>query len=450
MENKNDINRILGFDPNNEQIDAINSISAFCREANHDDAIILKGSAGTGKTSIIKAISKKLWDNGIRIIMMAPTGRASKILKEKTCFPARTIHSEIYTPEQLENGAIRLHKKTNESQAYTIYFVDESSMISDNKKSSDSFITDDSLLKDLIIYVKQGNNKNKIVFIGDKFQLPPINEDFSPALTKEYLRSTYKLVCNEIELTKVMRQADGSGILDMATKLRDHMIKGFSEYNGLNISTAGYSTYAMERYLRHYNPDDITAVTVICGANKNVDTWNNWIRERLGLANETISKGDFIVTQQSHINSDGQFIYKGEFGKITDCGIKDEEYAGFKFRDVEIEFISMGEKIKSRSKILMDSLNTKYGKMGYDDERKLYAEVMKHNKRFRETKDRRDDKYLSALRIKYGYASTCHKAQGGEWKNVLIHPWKLGKDLPWTYTAITRATESVYTYRKSA
>jgi len=110
----------------------------------------------------------------------------------------------------------------------------------------------------------------------------------------------------------------------------------------------------------------------------------------------------------------------------------------------------MGEKIKSKSKILLDSLNTKYGKMEYANERKLFAEVMKHNKKFRETKDSRDDKYLSALRIKYGYATTCHKAQGGEWKNVLIHPWKLGKDLPWTYTAITRATESVFTYRKSA
>ena len=445
-----EINSILGFEANDQQIDAINKLTDFSADNNQDDVVILKGSAGTGKTSIIKAVSKVLWDRDNRIIMMAPTGRASKILKEKTGFDAHTIHSEIYTPEQLENGIIRLHKKTNENQAYTIFFVDESSMISDNKKSNDSFITENSLLEDLINYVKKGNKNNKIIFIGDKFQLPPIQEGFSPALTKEYLYSNYSLKCNEIELTKVMRQADGSNILDMATLLRDQMIKGNSEFYGLNISASGYSRYAMERYLRCYNPDDISAVTVICGANTNVDTWNNWIRKELGFANETISNGDFIVTQQSHIDSDGNFIFKGEFGKITDIGIQNEEFGGFKFRDVEIEFTSMGEKIKSKCKILLDSLTTKHGKMQYDDERKLYAEVMKHNKKFRETEDIRDDKYLSALRIKYGYASTCHKAQGGEWKNVLIHPWKLGKDLPWTYTAITRATESVFTYRQSA
>jgi exodeoxyribonuclease-5 len=442
-----DLYKILGFSLNDQQKNAIVLLEDFCKKDNQDDVFILKGSAGTGKTSIVKALTTILSKKCVATKICAPTARAANIISNKTSHLSKTIHSEIYFPFSIEGGGVEMIRKDNQSNEYTVFIIDESSMISNTINNSNDFIVSRPLLEELIDYVKQGNNKNKLIFIGDKFQLPPIKETTSPALSKNFLEKFFSIKAKEYELTKVMRQGEGCKVLSLATEVRDNMIEGRSTAKNLDIDRSYFSTGAMLEYLRFYNPDKIDAITMICASNKNVDNWNRWIREKLGFYNHFLNIGEFIITQENWINSKGEFIYKGEFGKVISIDNNIKEYAGVHFVNVEIEFpTSEGSSKIISAKILVEAINTTYGKLSADKESVLYAQVMKQNKKFRESLNKSDDEYLGAMRLKYAYAITCHKAQGGEWDNVLIHPWRLGTDLSWTYTAITRARKHVFSY----
>jgi len=444
---KKDLNKILGFDPNQEQKLAIEKLLVFCRKETEGDVFVLNGSAGTGKTSLVKAISIMLRENGMPLRICAPTSRAAKIIAEKTNHYARTIHGEIYVPETLESGVIKLNRKFNQSDKYTIFLIDESSMVSNLFKSSEQFIVTQALLTELIDYVKQGNKKNKIVFLGDKFQLPPINEDFSPALCKDYLIQKFDLKVEQLELTEVMRQDKGSNVLELATHIRDCMIHDADTPIDLNIDRLNSSWYGLDKYLACYSADEIDAITMICRSNKDVDFWNKSIRKSLGFSDSLLSIGDFVVTQDTWLNKKNNWIYKGEFGKVLYVDPYIKEYAGLHFVEAGIQFpTSFGKDNVINTKVMLESLNTAYGKLSMDKEKLLFAEVMKHNPAYRKSLDKADDEYLGSMRLRHAYATTCHKAQGGEWDNVLIHPWMLGKDLPWTYTALTRARKNVFSY----
>lgn len=440
-----DFLQILGFEPNQEQKQALMQIEKFVES--EEDVFILKGSAGTGKTSIVKAITNKLAKDNINFYVNAPTGRAAMIIGTKTNQQSKTMHSQIYIPEKVKGSiAVKMIRKINQEDAFSVFFVDEASMISNTVNTSKDFQVSKPLLYDFIDYVKQGNKRNKIVFIGDKFQLPPIKENFSTALNADYLSDKFKLKCSEYELNKVMRQADNSDVLEIATFVRDEMKQGIFNIN-VPVYKEIFASHAMRKYLSYFDFNRLDKIIAVCSTNRDVDYWNIWIRKELGINNTHLSVNDIVVNQNNWNNNNGDWVHNGEFGKINAVENKIEKFSDLNFVNAEVEFpTSLGKSKKITTKILLDSLYTKYGILKEEHERRLYADVMRYNRIFRKTEDICDDKYLNAMRIKHGYATTCHKAQGGEWDNVLIHPWRIGKDLRWTYTAITRARKNVFSY----
>lgn len=440
-----DILTFLDFQPNAQQKSALERISSFVKSDN--DVYILKGSAGTGKTSIVKVITTYLNEEGINLRVAAPTGRAAMIIGNKTGQRSKTMHSQIYTPEKIKNGGgVRLIRKTNQEKAFTVFIVDEASMVSNVLSKSENFFVSKPLLEDYLDFVKQGNGQNKIIFIGDKFQLPPVNETFSPALSPNFLKKQFGLSGEECELSQVMRQAENSDILQIATRIRDLLEKGVSNAQ-INLDRERYPSYALNRYLTEFDIDNINKVTAICCSNRDVNYWNNWIRQELGLSSSLLTNDDIVVTQNTWLNNSGDWVYKGEYGKIFEIDSSVEKYANLSFVNAKISYATSGSDSKVIStKVLLDSLSTRYGILEEEKEKHLFAEVMKHNPQFRTSQNNADDKYLGAIRLKHGYATTCHKAQGGEWDNVLIHPWSIGRDLKWTYTAVTRAKKEVYSY----
>lgn len=438
--------KLLGFSLNDQQQKVIDLLENFSKKENDHDVFILKGSAGTGKTSIVKALKHILEKKCIQMRICAPTARASSIISSKTLHCSKTIHSEIYMPNPLEGGGVEMIRRGNSSGLYSIYVIDESSMISNKMSNSSDFVVSRPLLEELIDYVKEGNSKNKIVFIGDKFQLPPVNENISPALDMNFLRNEFDLKTIQFELTEVMRQKEDCKVLKLATQVRNNIIDKKDKSDYLDIDRYHYSMGALNEYLNLYNPNKIDSVIMICGANKNVETWNSLIRSNLGFTNPYLNVGEFVMMQENWIGKLGRSVLKGEFGKVVHIDEQIQEYAGLHFIDVEIEFFSCSGKKNVSSKILLEAINTRYGKLSLDKEKAFYAYVMKNNKTFRRTQKKSDDKYLGAMRLKHAYAITCHKAQGGEWDNVFIHPWRLGFDLSWTYTALTRARKHVFSY----
>jgi len=440
-----DIFTFLDFNPNTQQKTALGQIVSFIKSDN--DVFILKGSAGTGKTTIVKAITSYLNEEGINLRIAAPTGRAAMIIGNKTGQRSKTMHSQIYTPEKIKNGGgVRLIRKTNQEKGKTVFIVDEASMVTNVLSKSENFFVSKPLLEDYIDYLKQGNQQNKVIFIGDKFQLPPVNETFSPALNPEFLNKQFGLRGEEYELTQVMRQDENSEILEIATGIRDLLKKGISNSH-ISLDRERYPSYALNRYLAEFDSNKINKVTAICYSNRDVNYWNSWIRQKLGLSTNILTNDDIVVTQNTWLNNSGDWVYKGEYGKVIELDTSIEKYANLRFANAKIEYAASGNESKVIStKVLLDSLETRYGILNVEKEKHLFAEVMKHNPKFRTSQNNADDKYLGAIRLKHGYATTCHKAQGGEWDNVLVHPWSIGKDLKWTYTAVTRAKREVYSY----
>ena len=442
----NNVSSFLDFEPNQQQKTALEQITEFIKQ-DKKNVFILKGSAGTGKTSIMKRITALLTNSNINQRIAAPTGRAAMIIGNKTGQNSKTMHSQIYIPKKIKNGGgVRLIRKINQEKAFTIFLVDEASMVSNIVSKSENFFVSKPLLEDYIDYVKQGNSDNKIIFIGDKFQLPPVNESFSPALNQKFLSEHFDIKCMEYELTQVMRQDESSSILGTATYIRDLLERGISN-SPIQIDREKYSLKALNRYLSEFDINNIDKVIAICFSNRDVNYWNNWIRKELGLSSSALTTNDIIVTQNTWLNNSGDWVHKGEYGKIIEVDSSVERYANLSFTDAKIEYATSNGELKIiEAKVLLDSLNTRYGNLEQEKETELFAEVMKHNSKFRASQNNADDKYLGAIRLKHGYATTCHKAQGGEWDNVLIHPWKIGNDLRWTYTAITRAKKDVYSY----
>ena len=243
-----------------------------------------------------------------------------------------------------------------------------------------------------------------------------------------------------------MRQEEGSNILDIAVLIKNFIKQGYTNMN-VPVRKEQYPTHAMKRYMSFFDSDKTDKTIAICSTNRDVDYWNNWVRRELGIASAYISEGDFIINQTTWINKSGNWVQKGEFGKIILISTEFETFADLTFTDAIIEFQTFSDTKKQvKAKILLNSLNTNHGILDEEREKKLYADVMKYNAKFRQSKDIADDKFLGAMRLKHGYAVTCHKAQGGEWDNVLIHPWKMGNNLQWAYTAVTRARKNVFSY----
>jgi ATP-dependent exoDNAse (exonuclease V) alpha subunit len=445
------------FEPTADQAALFKKLDVFiASKTSQREVFLLKGFAGTGKTTVVRALVKILNQFGYKYLLLAPTGRAAKVMSSYTRMPASTIHKKIYRQSANAFSEGLVFNRQPNKLADTIFIVDEASMISDEKAFGDS-----GLLQDLVAYVFEKKN-NKLLLIGDTAQLPPVNQTISPSLEADYLTHNFNCHVQQIELRQVMRQAQESGILMNATSLREQLRQGAAD---LKLKTRSYKDiYRMtgeklEDGLRYaYDKFGVEGTTVICRSNKNANQYNQHIRRQIFFAEDEIGVGDYLmivrnnyfwVPAESHIG----FMANGDFVEITKI-IRYEDMYDFRFADVQIRFVDYPEEPEIEVKIMLDTLYTEAPALPPDKSKQLYNEVLKDYSDLGTKRDRmeqmRKNPYLNALQVKFSYALTCHKAQGGQWKAVFVDHGFLKEDMVntdfarWLYTAITRSAEELY------
>ena len=433
-------------------------LSAFLLSQKEHPVYILRGYAGTGKTSLVKTLVRTLPTIGMRYVLMAPTGRAAKVLGSYTGQNASTIHRRIYQAKTFPDGSIRITRAENKFKD-ALFIVDEASMIGEQKEFGGS-----SLLDDLLGYVFSGDNC-RLLLIGDTAQLPPVGSNESPALDCEYLKSQFPITAATYELTEVKRQALESGILYNATDLRQLLQENLYEYH-LPIfhinnfdDTQKIEPETFEELLHNAfaNTSDNEAV-IICKSNKRANMFNQAIRGRILNIEGEMATGDKLMVVKNNYywtegNPDINFIANGDMAELRKIKHFEEMY-GFRFADVELAFTDYPDTPNVEAKILLDTLNSNSASLTEDENRRLFEAIeedyMDIPNRRQRYKEMRKNPWFNALQVKFAYALTCHKTQGGQWSNVFIDSSLNQKetleveDLRWLYTALTRAQERVY------
>lgn len=444
--------------PTQQQEEAFVLLERFLLAENERDCFLLKGYAGTGKTTLISALVQVLSKFQWKSVLLAPTGRAAKVMSTYSSKKATTIHKRIYRKKQAMSPDMYFSLAQN-SLEDTVFIVDEASMIAD--ESSD--YSGSGLLQDLIDYV-YNEKRCKLILVGDTAQLPPVGAEESPALDPAYLRLKYGLDVFSIELTEVVRQEKNSGILFQATNLREMIRK--SQIANLKLITKGYQdVYHMtgERLVEGlayaYDKYGMENTLVVCRSNKSANAYNQNIRNRILYREEELTGGDYIMVVRNNYfwlsepEKSGNFIANGDIAKIRKVKNITEEH-GFRFADVVLEFIDYPDEEPLECKVLLDTLYAETPSLSSADSKRLFEAVMAdyseiENKRLRMLALKKDPFY-NALQIKFAYAVTCHKAQGGQWDAVFIDQGYLTDDmlnvefLRWLYTAITRSTRELF------
>ena len=471
----------FGFTPTEGQAKVLYHLSAFLLTEKERPVYLLRGYAGTGKTTLVSTLVKTLPSLGMRYQLLAPTGRAAKVMSTYTGRTASTLHRRLYRFQVNANGEFRMARAENKAKD-TIFIVDECSMISDQ---GDGYSWSRSLLDDLIEYVFSGSCC-KLLLIGDSAQLPPVGLDISPAMDFNILKNSFSLTLATYEMKEVMRQNLESGILYNATEIRNLMstdngqlttdfyelpllnINGFDDI--IKIDPMSFEELLWQSFGDKRSNND---AVVICRSNKRANMFNQAIRSRVLQEEGEISTGDKLMVvknnyfwtsqqttdnrQQTSTNSQQSnisFIANGDMIEITRIN-KFEEMYGFHFADVDIMLTDYEEAPTLSVKIIMETLYSDSPALTNDEAKRLYQAVEEDYMDIQRATDRRkamkENPYFNALQVKFGYALTCHKTQGGQWSNVFIEaPYlpeetilELG-DLRWLYTAMTRASEKVY------
>ena len=431
-----------------------------CKEK--ESVMLLKGYAGTGKTSLVSAFVQSLKEIGVNTVLLAPTGRAAKVLGNYSSKQAFTIHKEIYKIKYDKESNERVVLRKNEHKN-TIFFVDESSMIYDVQSVSNamSLFQDTNLLYNLFAYVEQGTNC-RLVFIGDTAQLPPVGLQYSPALDAEFLRDSFSKLVFDCELKEVVRQARKSGILHNATQIRSLLDKKSSEPYNFVLSKfddiASINNYELLENLESaYQKYDMENVVAVTRSNKQANMLNQAIRSRILYREDELERGDCVMSLKNNyfwLPEDAQtkFIANGDIMEIVRV-LNIEERYGFRFADVKVRFVDY-EIEAIDIKLILDALYVEGAAMTNESRKLLYTEVCldyEHipslKKRFLEIKN---DPFLNALQVKFAYAQTCHKTQGGQWDNVFIHQGFITENVVWDeyyrwlYTAVTRTKKQLF------
>ena len=441
MENKKNILDYLHFHlPTVEQKLALEALAQFVDLANKEDFFILSGAAGTGKTSITSALVGYLnKDTQYRII--APTGRAARILGKKTKCVSSTIHSLIYTPESnKETGTVNWKLKPNFNDEYTVYIIDESSMIASSTNNSEMFQTSDSLLNHLIKYIKSGNPNNKIVFLGDKNQLPPYAENDSLALDPNYMRKQYSFTGSFHYLTEVKRVEDGSYILKNATRLRKSIDDNEITIPKLEANRFSNTWNAAKDFASNYDPTNLDKLVAIGRSHKSNKIFNEEVRKKVfGPSVPYLIKDDLLIIQQNWKRND-QVLFNGDHVIVEEIDLsKLETVCDLSFLPIKLKSTSLeGSSEIIDDYILLDTLLSENGQIPFEKEKELRAERFRKNKVYSSSGNIDDDKYVGAIRLGYGYSITCQKSQGGEWDKIYVNTFGID-DKRWLYTAITRA-----------
>lgn len=437
-------------------------LAEFILGKNPGNIFVLKGYAGTGKTSIVRSLVESLPSINGKTILLAPTGRAAKVLSNYSKKKAFTVHKKIYYKKPTSDGGMSFQRQQN-LYGNTIFIVDEASMIANSGGLTDGGVFGaGSLLDDLIEYVFSGTNC-KLIFIGDTAQLPPVGLDVSPALDIDYLKASFYHNVDSFELTEVVRQTNHSGILTNATEIRNQIknkentkphfnlnnFKDILRIDGAELEDAlnsAYDTYGAEDSM------------VICRSNKRSNIFNQQIRARIRWQENEISAGDYMMVVRNNYfwlpeESKAGFIANGDIILLLKVG-NIQEMHGFRFADVRMRLIDYPDEPELETRLLLDTIMSESPALSQADNKKLYDSVSAD---YSDVADRRmrlkkvkEDKYFNALQVKFAYAVTCHKAQGGQWPCVFVEQGYLTDEminteyLRWLYTAVSRATEKLY------
>ena len=447
----------LQFDPVEGQKVLIDYLSGMMCSPANNQLMLVKGYAGTGKTSVVSAFVRTLNDFKMRPVLMAPTGRAAKVLSAYSGEQAFTIHKKIYRQKNSSDGWGAFTLNFN-MQSDTFFIVDEASMISRYSADRNVFGSG-NLLDDLLKYVSTGRNC-RLILIGDTAQLPPVGQEESPALCRENLEA-YGWEVFECELTEVVRQSHESGILRNATLVRDLITQKLTVYPKLTTGFADVERISgsdlIEAITDAYDRYGIDETAIICRSNKQANRYNQGIRSRILFREEELASGDFlmIVRNNYHWIAESEkisFIANGDIARVIRIRKYLERY-GFRFAEVELSLPDY-DCHEFTAIIMLDALSSEAPSITEEQNRRLYesvaedyAHIASKAKRYKEI---RQDQFFNALQVKYAYAVTCHKAQGGQWPCVFIDQGWLPDETPnieylrWLYTAITRATEKLY------
>jgi len=459
--------------------------------ADNSTCFLLKGYAGTGKTFMMKGVTDCLSANKRTFKIAAPTGRAAKVISQKTKHKAYTIHKSIYSSKDLKEFKVKdedgtetfkfyYDLKNNEDPTNTVYIIDESSMLS-NVYSEGEFFRFGSgyLLKDLIAYINFDNNDHnkKIIFIGDNAQLPPVNMNFSPALDSKYLKENCNLESKEFELTEVVRQKADSGILHNATKIRESLKANL--FNQLDIETNFKDINKTQheelllKYLQACNNTIDDETIIVAYSNSSVKEYNDFVRNHFFPNQQFLTVGDKVILVSNNYNHQKMELLNGDFGFVKQVSTVNESRViklkrknrvektveidvRLTFRNTVIAFTDEEQKKQDiECKIIENLLYSHNRDLSSDELKAIYIDFKIRNQKLRAgTKEFKDalraDPYFNSLRIKFGYAVTCHKAQGGEWKNTFLNcKTSMGyfnsSYFRWLYTGITRAKENLFT-----
>ena len=452
------------FVPTLQQENSIEKISEFILSERERKVFVLCGYAGTGKTVLISSLVSTLESLGRKSVLLAPTGRAAKVFSSYAGVVAYTIHKWIYRQKSITDASVFTLMENRAK--HTLFIVDEASMIANEGMSG---FGSGALLDDLVEFVFSGDGCS-LILLGDIAQLPPVGEELSPALSANYLRSMY-LNVTSVEMTQVMRQADDSGILYNATFLRDIIARGDGGFIP-QIKFKGFADVCrvsgeelIEAIDSCYSEAGMEETIILCRSNKRANVYNEGIRRRILYREDELNRTDLLMVVKNNyywpeqlgkedksILEKMDFIANGDIASIVRVGGVEEMY-GFRFADVSLSF-SDYEDCELDVKILLDTLTSESPSLTREQSDRLfnavwedYPEIKSKRKRMEEV---RKNPYYSALQVKYGYAVTCHKAQGGQWKRVFIDQGFVAADgmnadyYRWLYTAFTRATEKLY------
>ncbi len=448
------------FEPTSKQNIVLDQLSEFVFDNSPNALYLLKGFAGTGKTSIIGTLVSNLWETKKSAVLMAPTGRAAKVISNYSGKEAFTIHKKIYFPKKDKVGGVKFVLQPNKHRN-TIFIVDEASMIPDMPADSKLF-ENGSLLDDLMQYVYSGH-KCKLLLIGDIAQLPPVKSDLSPALDMQLLDLNYNKKVISIELDQVVRQEQDSGILENATNLREVLLDEF--YESFVFKLNGFSDIVrlndgqeiMDAINDAYDSNGHEETTIIVRSNKRANLYNQQIRNRILYRENELTAGDYLMVVKNNYfwikpTTEAGFIANGDIIEVLEIFSIKELY-GFRFAEVKVKMVDYPRMRPFETVLLLDTIDAEAPSLTFEDSNKLYQEVQKdyedEKSNYRKFLKIKGNKHFNALQVKFSYAITCHKSQGGQWNTVFVEQPYLhnGMDkeyIRWLYTAVTRAKEKLY------
>lgn len=453
----------FGFKPTKNQQKVIGELTDFTFSTSPKSAFVLKGYAGTGKTSIIGALVKTLPDFNFSSVLLAPTGRAAKVLSNYSGKPAFTIHKMIYQLKSGGDGYTRFVLRENKFEN-TLFLVDEASMIGDGSGLTNAgWGESKTLLDDLLGYVFAGKNC-KLILIGDTAQLPPVGSDLSPALDEDFMYKSYFLNLSFFELNEVVRQKKTSGILKLATSLRNKIQEENYQLPLLQVKESGVDVkiitgLELEDELNSaYGEYGEENTMVICRSNKRANLFNLQIRSRIKWLEDEIASGDFMMVVKNNYfwlddSSKAGFIANGDIVEILKIRGEEAQY-GFRFATVTVRMLDYPDENDLEVKILLESILSDSPSLPSARFRELYDAISEEYSYEPNRKKRneliRKNPYYQALQVKFANAVTCHKSQGGQWDVVFVEQGYLTEEminmeyLRWLYTAVTRAKKILY------